>query len=559
MNSKFDLNHQPDELKLTPSTDVGDELLNDLGRIALKNAIVEQDFASLASSPVRSGYVKQHGLYIVEIEGQFHLLDYAAEGYESKPVPLNGSSLVRSIPQPSSLEKSSPPSNANVFRGRKGVLLGAGLGILLTLGATHILTPRTTAEQGQAKLASKSSITPQAVTTTEVVTTEIDSILNLSGTVSAFESTPVMPQIAGLQIIEIMAEQGDFVNQGQALAGLNSSILQAEKAEAEGAVQQAQARLEELKAGSRSEEIARAEFRVANVQSAIAEADSELELVRKRAEANTSLRAEGAISQDSLDEVLNQVRVAESRLAAAKANLREEQQALAQLRAGSRPETIAQAQAQLTQAQGRLQGIETRLENTTIRAPRSGIVASRSARVGQTTDTSEMLFSIIQDGRLELRLLVPETLIGKIKIGQSVQVTANNDPDLKLQGKVREIDPLIDNNSRQATVKVDLPSETNLRPGMFLQAAINTDTNQGLAVPIASLLPQSDNKATAFVVQSDSTVKAQTVALGDILSGERVEILSGLDAGDRLVLKGAVYLKDGDKVTIKQEQISGLK
>ena len=163
-----------------------------------------------------------------------------------------------------------------------------------------------------------------------------------------------------------------------------------------------------------------------------------------------------------------------------------------------------------------------------------------------------MLFSIIKNGRLELRLKIPETLIGKIKIGQQVQISSNSDRNLDLTGKVREIEPTVDDSSRQATVKVDLPSGTNLKPGMFLQAAINTSTTQGQAVPIEALLPQSGNKAIAFVVQDDNTVVAKTVTMGEVLSGQRVEVVEGLKPGDRLVVKGSAYLKDGDTVKIAQ-------
>ncbi|MEO1005261.1 MAG: efflux RND transporter periplasmic adaptor subunit, partial [Cyanobacteria bacterium J06638_38] len=528
----------------------------------LENSFVEQDLASPANYPLQPGYVIQPARYIVEIEEQYYLVDYAVEEYEPKPIPLTASSLVgllESEKTSSSLSLEKAPSSqfsfASLFR-KHGVLLGLGLGILVTLGTTRMLAPQTTAEAEESELIRESSAVAQTVTTTKVTTTDIDSRLNVSGTVRAYERTPVMSQIAGLLITDVMVERGDYVQQGQILAKLNNQVLQAEKLQAKGAVAQSQSRIDELLAGSRAEEIAQAESRVVNARSAIAEATSDLELIQKRVERNTTLQSEGAISRDRLDEVLNQARIAESKLAGAKADLNEEQQALAQLKAGSRPQTIAQAQAELAQAQGRLKAIEAQLTDTTITAPRGGIIASREAKVGQTTDTSEMLFTIIQDGRLELSLLVPETLIGKIRPGQRVQITDNNNRDLELSAKVREIDPLIDNSSRQATVKVDLPSGTRLKPGMFLQAAINTDTNQGLAVPIEALLPQSENKAIAFLVQQDNTVKAQQVNLGEILPGQKVEIVEGLQPGDRLVVKGAVYLKDGDKVVISQEPLS---
>ena len=554
MNSSSDLNYKPEKPDLTPNGRVDDKL-GDLDSIVLENTFAEQNFSTLANSPLKSSYVPQKAVYITEIGDRFFLLDYAVEELEPKPIPLTAANLSK-LPQLTANKVESTensPATKPMLSGKKNLLWGIGLGILLTFGATRIFSSQTASnpDASESTEVVESTSASQTVTVTEVTTTDIDSTLNASGTVIAYERIPVMSQAAGLQITDVLVERGDYVDLAQVLARLNNRVLSAEKFEAQGAVAQAKARLNELQAGSRSEEVAQAESRVANARSAVTQAESDLELVQKRVRRNQTLQAEGAISRDRLDEVLNQERVAESDLAGAKAQLDEARQELAQLRAGSRPETIAQARAELTQAQGRLQAIEAQLADTTITAPVAGIIADREAKVGQITSNSEMLFAIIQDGRLELRLQVPETLIGKIQPGQSVSVTSNN-RDLKLTGKVRQIDPAIDDSSRQATVRVDLPSGTNLKPGMFLQAAIDTDTNPGLAVPIEALLPQTGNQAIAFVVQPDNTVKAQKVTMGEILSEQKVEIIEGLQPGDRIVLEGAAYLKDGDRVAVSE-------
>ena len=558
MNSKPDLNQPPEELKPIQDSEVVNKLPGDLDNFALEATLAQQNLDLLEQPALQSNYEIQKALYLVEIEDRFYFLDYKVEGYAPKPVPIDNSGLVKSpdkeLDKTDSAIQVNPDSKFTAFIRKRGLPIGVALGVLLTLGATRILNPRTAGDPSSStELVGQSNAPAQTVTVAEVTTTEIDSTLDLSGTVAAFERTPVMSQAAGLQITDVLVERGDYVERGQVLARLDNKVLAAEQAQAQGAVNQAQARLEELQAGSRREEIAQAQSRVANARSAISQAESDLELVRKRVERNTSLQAEGAISRDRLDEILNQARAAESALARAKADLNENQQALAQLQAGSRPQTIAQAQAELAQAQGRLQAIAAQLADTTIVAPRAGLIASRQAQVGQITSTSDMLFSIIQDGRLELQLRVPETLISKVQPGQEVAIASNSDLDLRLTGKVRKIDPLIDNSSRQALVYVDLPGGTNLKPGMFLQAQVNTDTNTGTAVPIEALLPQTGNRAIAFVVQPDNTVRAKNVTMGEILPEQQIEIVEGLEPGDRLVLKGAAYLKDGDKVAIAKD------
>ncbi|MEL6929830.1 MAG: efflux RND transporter periplasmic adaptor subunit [Cyanobacteria bacterium J06600_6] len=560
MNSKSNLNRPPEELNLLQDHKVVNKLPGDLDDFLLKTALAQQSLDSLESPTQQSAHEVQKALYIAEIDEQFYFLDYKVEGYSPKPIPLSSSNLAKS-PQSEVIRTDLAPkqdllTKSGTFLKGKGLPIGIALGVLVTLGATRIFAPQAANNQPSSEIANQATAPAQTVTVTEVATTDIDSTIDVSGTVAAFERTPVMSQAAGLQINDVLVDRGDYVEQGQILARLNNQVLTAEKVQAQGAVNQTQARLEELQAGSRSEEIAQAKSRVANAQSRIVQAESDLELVQKRVERNTSLQAEGAISRDRLDEILNQARVAKSALERAKADLNEEKQALAQLQAGSRPQTIAQAQAELAQAKGRLQAVEAQLANTTIVAPRAGLIASREAKVGQITSTSQMLFSIIQDGRLELQLNVPETLISKVQPGQKVRVTSNRDRNMELAGKVRKIDPLIDDSSRQALVYVDLPGGTNLKPGMFLQATVNTNTTQGKAVPIEALLPQAGNRAIAFVLQPDNTVKAQNITMGEILPAQKVEVVEGLETGDRIVLKGAAYLKDGDRVAIAQDQVS---
>ena len=557
MNQKSNINHEPEEINLAQNTKTANELFANLDKISLEKTFVEQDLPELASPSTQEDFIPQKAEYITEIDGKFYLSNYAREGELAKPVPIESElakSQLTQAPQERSIDRTTT-SSSSPYLGKKALLVGIGLGILLLGGMTRLFFTPTTADRASEVAGVTAPAAPaQTVTVAEVITTDIDRTLDASGTVAAYETTPVMSQASGLQITEILAERGDEVDRGQVLARLNNRVLTAEKIQAQGEVAQTKARLDELRAGSRAEEIAQAEARVANAESAIVQAESNLDLAQERVERNRTLQAEGAISRDSLDEFLNQEQVAKSDLAGARANLKEAQQALSQLRAGSRPQTIAQAEAELTQARGKLQAIEAQLADTTIVAPASGIIASREASVGQITSNSEMLFSIIQDGRLELRLQVPETLIGKIQPGQQV-ITSKGDRNLKLTGKVREIDPLIDDASRQAMVKVDLPGGTNLKPGMFLKAAIETDTNRGLAVPVEALIPQSDNRAIAFILQDDNTVKAQTVEMGEILDSERVEVISGLEPGDRIILKGAAYLKDGDRVAISDGEV----
>lgn len=449
---------------------------------------------------------------------------------------------------------SSLPGTENAKKGwlsgGKGLFLGIGIGVLLALGATRLVSSQQADAPTAAPPVATSSAPSQSVTVAQVTSESVNRRLDATGSVAAFEMSPVLSQATGLQIQQVLVEEGQVVKAGQLLARLDDSVLQAQLSQAQASVAQAEARLAELRAGSRSEEIARAKETVRSAESAVAAAESDLELAQTRVDRNKILQAEGAIARDRLDEVYNQERSSRSQLEQAQARLREANQQLAQLQAGPRREVITQAEAQLAQAKAQVQSTIAQLNNTRIVAPVSGKIAERNARVGDVTSGSQTLFNIIENGRLELIANVPETQLPQIQPGQSVTITSDADSSLQLSGKVREIDPMIDEASRQAQVKIDLPASASLKPGMFLRASITTSAAQGLTVPAKAILPQSDGSAIAYIVQPDNTVKAQSVEVGELLSDNQVEIKSGLSVGDRVVVKGAAYLKDGDRVDV---------
>lgn len=499
--------------------------------------------------------------YITELDGEFLALDYTSDSKNPKITPLSSINHQQQEGLVIPKEVTSTPTFAQTIpetqpKSSKNILIiGIGLGLFMAFGANYIFS--NISKQDPVVASSDNGVvtkaTPQTVTLVEVASNPIERTLKASGTVHAKELIPVTTPATGLQIKTIMADEGNFVNKGQILTRLNDSTLQAELLQAKGSVSQAQARLAELRAGARSEEKARAREQVISAQAAVSQAESELDLIRKRVKRNQALEKEGAISLDRLDEILNQEKSSRANLDRAKASLVEAQQRLAELRAGVRPEIISQAQAEVAQAQGRLQYVQAKIQDTIVTAPTSGIVARRNARLGNITSPSETLFSIIENGKLELRLEVPETLIRNIRPQQKVHILNDNLKGSPVMGTVREIDPIVDGDSRQATVKVDLPSELDLKPGMFLRAEITTSQTQGETVPTKALLPQDDGTAIAFVVQEDNTVKATKVEIGEILPSDRIEVVKGLESGDRIVLKGAAYLKDGDLVEISQD------
>ncbi len=209
-----------------------------------------------------------------------------------------------------------------------------------------------------------------------------------------------------------------------------------------------------------------------------------------------------------------------------------------------------------------MQQLETQLGQTVVRSPVAGVIAEKLARVGDVTGVppqtqvgtviggTQKLFSIIRDEKLELQTKVPEIQLNQVKIGAYVQIPSDVDQRVRSQGRVREIQPQVNDQRREATVKIDLPPTTLLKPGMFANAAITTNSGMKIVVPQKAVQSQADSSVIVFTLSSADIVRSQKVELGDPANNDKVEIKSGLQLGDRVVVDGAGYLKDGDKVRV---------
>ncbi|HEY9621278.1 MAG TPA: efflux RND transporter periplasmic adaptor subunit [Crinalium sp.] len=395
------------------------------------------------------------------------------------------------------------------------LLLGMGLGVALTAGGLAIGSRR--GEQQPVAPSPMAQVAGQSVTVVPVAMTQVSRTLEATGGVAARDLLPVLPQANGLQVQRVLVDEGQSVQAGQILAELDNSVLQAQLRQARAQAASAQATVSERQAALQQE------------RATLAEAQSNLGRYQQ-------LFNEGATSAQEL----------EARRTAV---------ATAQATVGSAQAAVSSAQAEVQSNVAQIQQLQTQLGQTVVRAPASGIIAESLAKVGDVTSSSNKLFSIIQNGRLELEVKVPATELSQVRIGAPVRVTSDSDRRINLQGTVREIDPLVDPQTRQATVRVNLPNTSLLRPGVFLRAALTIATAQAMTVPADAVLPQPDGSSIVYVLQNDSTVRAQTVEVGvrqttPDQNAARVEIRQGLNVGDRVVVAGAGYVRDGDRVQV---------
>ena len=165
-------------------------------------------------------------------------------------------------------------------------------------------------------------------------------------------------------------------------------------------------------------------------------------------------------------------------------------------------------------------------------APFSGVVITRTVEPGNLATPGAPLLTIEQDGLYRLEASVDESKLASVRVGQAVEVaidalTAN------LNARVSEIVPSVDAASRTYIVKVDLPATPQLRTGMFGRAIFPLGVQKVVAVPLAALAERGQLQSV-FVVE-DGVAHTRLVTTGR-RAGDAVEVLSGLNAGEKVVL-----------------------
>lgn len=253
--------------------------------------------------------------------------------------------------------------------------------------------------------------------------------------------------------------------------------------------------------------------------------------------------------------ILGQAEAAVAEAQAALRNARQDLSRAADLsRSGNAPRqtlelreaAALQAEARLASAVARRGEVAARLAQARILAPADGVVSRRSVLPGHVTSAGQELVRLIRDGRIELDARVPELELAALQPGQPVRVTHG---DRTVTGTVRAVAPTVSAETRLGIVHVALPEGSGLRPGMFARAEIRPGDAEGLTVPQSALLFREGRPAVLVLAED-------RVALRPVTTGRRgegvVEVTSGLAEGERVVVTGAGFLTDGDRVQVAE-------
>jgi len=347
---------------------------------------------------------------------------------------------------------------------------------------------------------------PPSVTVVAATMGPIAETAVLTGTLAPREEVLVSPQIEGLALVEILAEEGDTVAAGQVLARLSRDVLDATVAQ-------------------NAAQIARADAAVAQARSSIAEAQAnntqvDLALARTRA-----LLSNGNAARE----------VFEQRQAAA-------QTAAARVDLSNNALHAAEADRALADAQRR--ELLVRLARTELRAPVAGVVSRRIARLGAVVmGAGDPLFRIIQDGAIELEADVPETSLAKLRPGQPARIDTASGPRT---GHVRLVSPEVSRTTRLGRVRVAVDGDGPLVIGSFARAGVEVARREGVLAPLSAVLFQPDGAVVQVV--SDGLVETRRVQVG-LRTGSLAEIQDGLRVGEAVVSVSGTFIRGGDRVT----------
>ncbi len=387
--------------------------------------------------------------------------------------------------------------------------------------------------------------------------------IRASGSVQPVQTVNLSPETSGI-LEALYVEQGDQVDQGQLIARMKSDEIEAQVQQNRAAVAEAEANLQNVRRGSRPEEIAQAEAAVEATRAQVRDVEARLDLAENDLQRSRQLYDRGAISENELETAIRERRSAEAGLEQAQARVDEALRRLEDLRNLPEPELVAQAEARLAQARAQLQGTQVRLDDNAIRAPFAGTITQKFATVGAfvtpTTSASDLssatstaIVALAQD--LEILAEVPEADINLIEPNQKVEIIADAFPDQTFEGQVKLIAPeaIERQNVTLFQVRIALLSGKDvLRSNMNVDVQFIGDQLQNaLVVPTVAVVTQAGE--TGVLVPGDNQdIIFQPVTLGPQVE-DQIQILSGIDEGDPVFIDLPPG-KSLDNITVRQDR-----
>lgn len=204
---------------------------------------------------------------------------------------------------------------------------------------------------------------------------------------------------------------------------------------------------------------------------------------------------------------------------------------------------VARARARLAQAREALKAAGAVAGYTKVTSPLNGVVVGKSVDVGMTVFPGTPLMTVEEGGSFRLEVAAPETLLGRVRVGQAVTVEVAGSG--LMNGRVAEVVPSADPLSRTFTVKIDIAG-SNLRSGTYGKASFAMGEHRGILIPAAAIFDRGA-LTCVWAVGSDRIARLRLIRPGKPVS-DKVEVLSGLSDGESVVISGVEKVVDGARI-----------
>jgi HlyD family secretion protein len=376
---------------------------------------------------------------------------------------------------------------------------------------------------------------PAPVQVTAVTQDTIRRVVDADGVLYPQSQAGIVPKISA-PVQKFLVNRGDHVKAGEVVARLENRDLTAAVAESRGQLAQAEANLRSTSGATVPEQVVKAQT---DVQAAQQAADAAKVLLDNR----EKLFQQGALAHKLVDD-------AQLAYIQAKSQLEADQEHLRALQSVGKEEQVKTAQAQVEAARGHLQGAEAQAAYAEVTSPISGVVADRPVNEGEMATAGMPMMTIMDISHVVARVNVPQNQSSEVKLGQPAALTQTGNTEM-LEGKVTVVSPATDPNTTtvQVWVTADNPGE-RLKPGGSVHAAILTETiHNAVLVPASAILPGEEGGTAVLTVSPDSRAHLHAVDVG-VRRDDKVQVLSGVNAGDEVVTVGGLGVEDNAKVKI---------
>jgi RND family efflux transporter MFP subunit len=369
------------------------------------------------------------------------------------------------------------------------------------------------------------------------------------GRVDASRRVELAFQVPGL-LIKLPVKEGDKVSKGAVIAQLRQDEFQARLKSLQGQLDQARATLQALRAGERPEERRRREAQVRAAEARLTNARADLDRAARLVTSRTIPRAE-------YEQFETTYRVAQEDLKAARE----------QFEAGTigREEDILAGEAQVRGLEARVVEANIQLRDTTLHAPYDGVIAQRFVEEGQNVQAKQRVVRFQDIDEIEIVVDVPESVMAaEIRGADIVEMLAELSaaPGLQFPVQIREVAQVADATTQTFSVRAAMQAPEGIRvlPGMTATVTVNyrraSILGDRILVPISAVFQRDNGEQVAWIIDSDGKSSPRPIKTG-VASGSHIEIMEGLQPGDRIATAGVSFLRDGMRVRDLGDALGG--